>query len=280
MLFHEKRPEIEIDFTTSRRAARDNGSTACKAIKAFHQYVASDMFDNQIDTAAIGNFADLGRPMCVRRVENKFSPEMLREHPFGLGRTGADDARAELLCDLDGRRTHSTGTPDNENPITLPNGCAIREHVHGGAARQRQSGRGIKIQTAGKADKASSWNENFFRKTTITVDSEKLAEEALGFIAALTELAFATEEIGLDGNFITGLPVFDFGANCDDATRDLATECARELNRHGETGGFRPEIDVIQAAALDLDDNLIEAGNWIRNFSQFELSGCAVGDEL
>lgn len=84
----------------------------------------------------------------------------------------------------------------------------------------------------------------------------------------------------MDGDFIAGLPGLNFLANSEDSARDFAAECARELDRNRQTGGFGPKIDVIETAALDLDDSFIRAGQGIRNIAQFEFSGRAVGDEL
>jgi hypothetical protein len=100
-----------------------------------------------------------------------------------------------------------------------------------------------------------------------------LAEEAEGFVAASTEFAFAAKEIGLDGDFIAGMPIVDVAADCKDAASDFAAERAGELNGHGEAGGFGPEIDVVEATALDLDDGVIGPGNGIRNIAQLEFSG-------
>ncbi len=131
-----------------------------------------------------------------------------------------------------------------------------------------------------EADEGAGGDEDFFGETAIAIDAEKLAEEAEGFIAAPAKFAFATKKIGLDGDFIGGMPFLDVAANSEDAARNFAAECARQLDGNGQAGGFGPEIDVVKAAALDLDDNIIRAGDGIGDIAQFEFSRRAVGDKL
>jgi hypothetical protein len=132
----------------------------------------------------------------------------------------------------------------------------------------------------GEADERTGGDKDFFGETAVAVNAEKLAEKTQRFVAALAKFAFAAKEIGLDGDFIAGLPVLDSAAEGDDPARNFAAECARQIDGNGQAGRFSPEIDVIETAALDLNDDVVWSGNRIGNISQFEFSGCAVGDEL
>jgi hypothetical protein len=107
-----------------------------------------------------------------------------------------------------------------------------------------------------------------------------LAEKAERFIAALAEFAFATEEVGLDGNVVAGTPIFHVAADHQDAACDFTTEYAGELDGNGQAGRLGPEIDVVKAAALDLNNRFVRAWNQVRNFAQFEFSWIAMRDEL
>lgn len=280
MLFHKKRPQIEGDFTAGSSAAGDDGASASEAVKAFDQDIAANVFDDEIHAAAIGDFADFGWPMGIRGVEDEFRAEMLREHAFGLGRAGANDARAELLGDLDGSGANAAGAPDNQNPIACVDSRAIGEHVHGGAAGEGQGRGSVEIQSWGKADKAAGGDENFFGESAVAIHAEQLAKETERFIAALTKFTLAAKEIGLDGDFIAGFPVFDSVPHSNDPPGNFTTESAGQLNWNGQASRFCPEIDMIKAAALNLDDGFIGSGDRIRNIAQFEFSRGAVGDEL
>jgi hypothetical protein len=61
---------------------------------------------------------------------------------------------------------------------------------------------------------------------------------------------------------------------------DFSTWCARQLNRNRQSRFFKPEIEVIQPAGLNLDDDLIRAGLRPGQVAQFEFPRFAVGDEL
>jgi len=132
----------------------------------------------------------------------------------------------------------------------------------------------------GEADERTGGDKDFFGETAVAIDTEKLAEEAEGFIASPAEFTFTAKQIGLDGDYIAGMPVLDSAADGQDAACDFSAECARQIDGNGQAGRFSPEIDVIETAALDLDDDVVWSGNRIGNIAQFEFSGCAVGDEL
>ena len=127
-----------------------------------------------------------------------------------------------------------------------------------------------------EADERAGRDEDFFGETAVAIDAEELAEEAEGFVATPAEFAFAAEEVGLDRDFIAGTPiprVRDVAADREDAACDFAAECARKFDGNGQAGGLGPEIDVVEAAALDLDDGFIGAGNGIRDIAELEFSG-------
>jgi hypothetical protein len=178
MLFHEKGPKVERNFAASSRAAGDDRSTSSKAIEAFDKNIAADVFDDEINASTIRDFADVSWPMGICRVEDEFSAEMLCENAFGFGRTGADNARAELFCNLNRGRTDTACATDDEHPIALADRGAVGEHVHGGAASESESGGGIEIEALRKPDEAAGGDEDFFGETTIAVNAEELTEEA------------------------------------------------------------------------------------------------------
>ena len=280
MLFYEKRPEIERNFASSRRAAGNDGSSASEAIEAFDENVASNMFDNQVDTTAIGDFADFSRPGGVGGIENKFCAEMMSERAFGFGGAGADDASAELFGNLNRGRADAARSADDERPIPLVDRRSIGEHVHRRAAGESESGRSVEINALGKANETASGNENFFGEAAVAIDAEELAKETEGLFAAHTEFTFAAEEVGLNGDFIANTPILYVIADGEDAAGDFAAKRTWKLDGNGQSGGFGPEIDVVKAAALDLNDGIVRAGNGIGNIAQFEFSGRAVCDEL
>jgi hypothetical protein len=131
-----------------------------------------------------------------------------------------------------------------------------------------------------KTNQGASGHENLFGKTAIAIDAEELAEEAEGFIAAPTEFALAAKKIGLDSNFIAGEPVLDIAAECQDTACDFTAKSVRELDGNGQAARLGPKIDVVESAALDLNDGVIWTGYGIGYIAQFEFSGCALGDEL
>ena len=66
--------------------------------------------------------------------------------------------------------------------------------------------------------------------------------------------------VGLNCNFIADLPILHVAASFQHDARDLAAGRARKLERHRQTGLFEPKVEMVQAAALNLDDNFARAG--------------------
>lgn len=211
--------------------------------------------------------------MGICGVEDQFRPKMLCQCAFGFSRPGADDARAKLLRYLNGSRANPARAADDKHPIAPTDRCAIGEHMHRRAAGKRERSRRVEIDAFRDADKRASRDENFFGETAITIDPQQLAKQTKRLLAASTEFAFAAEKVGLDCDLITGAPVINIAANCEDATRDFAAERAGKLNWNRQAGGFSPQIDMVQPAALHLNNRFIRAWNRIGNFAQLEFTG-------
>jgi hypothetical protein len=84
----------------------------------------------------------------------------------------------------------------------------------------------------------------------------------------------------LHGHAISGAPlayIFSSGGN---VPGDFATGGARELDRHRQRALLRPQIEAVQAAGADSDDDFIFIGRWFRLIAQFKFSGRAVSEQL
>ena len=162
--------------------------------------------------------------------------------------------RAKLFGDLDGRRTHAARAAHHENPIACSNLRAIREHVHGSAARQCERGRGIKFKPSRNLHQRASGNDDEFRKAAIARDAEKFATQTNRLLTAFAEFTLTAEKIGLHGHSIADFPICDCAAELLDASGDLTAGRARERNLNRQASGFEPEIEMIQSAREDTDD--------------------------
>jgi hypothetical protein len=112
------------------------------------------------------------------------------------------------------------------------------------------------------------------------LDSKNLCAQTHGILAAPTELAFATEKIGLDGDAFADFPVGYVGTKSRDLARDFTAGRAREFDGKGQAGFFEPEIEMIQTARVHLHDRFARAGLRVGEIAQFKFSGRTVGDEL
>src|SRR5262249_54567500 len=150
---------------------------------------------------------------------------------------------------------------------------AIRQHVHGGAAGKRQRCRGVEIHTGRQADQRAGRNQNFFREPAVALHTENLATQTERFLAAPAELALAAKNIGLDRDAIAALPILHGAPVFGNRSGNFTAWSARKLERDGQAGFFEPEIEVIEAAGFDLNDDFIRTWPRLGEITEFELSG-------
>jgi hypothetical protein len=112
------------------------------------------------------------------------------------------------------------------------------------------------------------------------LNTEHFAPDAYGFVTAPAEFTLAAEQVGLDGDVLVGLPIFDRVADGANVPGNFSAgrPWKRDLNR--QTTCFEPEIEMVQAAGLDLHNDLVWAGLRFGQIAQLKFSRRAVGDKL
>ena len=84
LLLHKDRPQIQRHLTLRSRTAGDDGSVPRKAIETFHQRIAADVFDDEINAASVRDLADGGGPVRIGRIHDVFRAELERELSLGF----------------------------------------------------------------------------------------------------------------------------------------------------------------------------------------------------
>jgi len=90
----------------------------------------------------------------------------------------------------------------------------------------------------------------------------------------------ATKNVRLDGDTITSAPIFNFVAVLRHPAGHLATGDSRELQRNGKAGFLEPEIDVVEAAALNLDNDFVRARSRISDIAKLKFARRAMSSQL
>ena len=187
---------------------------------------------------------------------------------------------AELLGDLNGHRADTARAAHHENMITNANLSAIRQHVHGGAARECECGGGVEIQSGRNLHQRPRGHSDEFRKSAIARNTQQFAAQTNRFLAALTEFAHATKEIGLHRHGIADIPTRHGTAELFDASSDLATGRAWERDLDRQASGFEPEIEMIESTRHDAHYDFVRCGFGIVQCAEFKFSWRTVTDEL
>jgi hypothetical protein len=92
------------------------------------------------------------------------------------------------------------------------------------------------------------------------LNPEHFAPEADGFVTAEAKFTFAAEEVGLHGDVFADVPTFDSVADGANLPGDFSAGCARKGDWNWQATFFKPEIETVQTAGLDLHNNLVRAG--------------------
>ena len=249
-------------------------------MKHLFQHLSPDVFHDQVCAVFAGKFADLGRPRLLVRVDDVLGAQLQREVLFLRCGSGGNHARAELSGDLNRRRADAARRAHYQHPVTPFHLRAAAQHVHRRAAGQRQRRRGFKVHCARQPHQRALRHRRLFRKPAVAIDADHFAVQAERLLAARTKLALAAENVGLNCNSFALLPVFHPGAERDDASRDFTAGRARQPDGNRQAAFFQPEVEVVQAAGMDLNDYFARGRLRVRQIAKFELTWFPLGDEL
>ena len=219
-------------------------------LEAGEQHRATDVFDDQVHTAPLGDFADFSRPVRVVGINRELRAELSRQRTFRFGGPGADDASAELPGDLNCRRADAARAADDQHPIALANLCAVGEHVHRCAAGQRERGCCVELHTRRQPYKCAVRYDNLFRKTAISDDAQQLAAETERLIVAPAKFTFAAKEIRWHSHLVAAFPFLDIAANRP-GPRLHRQACGAVEPESAAPGWFKPKIETIGTVTLD-----------------------------
>ena len=130
------------------------------------------MLHHHVHAAFVRDPADFGGPVVVVGIQHAFRAEVLGQHSFGGRGAGADDARAELFRDLNRRGPDAAGAADDERPVAFADARTFGEHVHCGAAGQRERGAGVEIHARRQTHQRARRHDHFLCETTVPLNAQ------------------------------------------------------------------------------------------------------------
>lgn len=280
LLFDKERPQWQPHLAPGRRAASDDRPAASQAGETLREHLAADVFDDQIDAAAAGELAHGGGPIRIGSVDDMLRAQGQSEATPGVGRAGGDDAGAELEGDLNGGRADAAGAAHCQHPIAGLDGGAVGEHVHGRARGQGQGGGRGKIHLLGQAHEGGRGHGDLLGKSAVALHAKELAVEAGGFLTARAKLALAAKEIGLHGDAVARAPIGHVRAQSEDMAGDFPARHAGQGEGHGQSTFLQPQIQPVEAAGANADDDFAGSGSRVGEVGAGKFSRRAVSDEL
>src|SRR5204863_5653177 len=121
-------------------------------------------------------------------------------------------------------------------------------------------------------------HNHLLRESAVALHTDHFAVETKRFLAARAILALAAENIGLNRDAITFLPILHPFAACKDGAGDFAAWRARQLNGKRQPALFEPKIEMIHAAGENLRDDFARRGPRVGQIANLETAWPSVRD--
>jgi hypothetical protein len=112
--------------------------------------------------------------------------------------------------------------------------------------------------------------------------ADEFGAAAVNHVAEISELAaavveagnaggaFATTDTGSEDNFLADADGGDFGADLRDFAGDVAAGNVRERKRNTGQTAANPEVEMIERARFDADEDFVGLDGGLRNVDKFE----------
>ncbi len=147
-LFQQRQVERHPGDLAAREADDEQAAAGAQRAQGRLAQVAADRVVDDVDAAERPErLAQIG----LRIVDGLVGALAPAEFELLVGRRGGDDARAELLGDLQGREPHAAGGAEHEHGLAGAQGGAVHERVVGGAVRVEKAGGDLEGHFVGQA---------------------------------------------------------------------------------------------------------------------------------
>src|SRR3989442_3509659 len=133
----EEKAEVDLGVVARGGAAGDEAASGGEAGEAVIPSGYTDVLENNIDAALIGDAADFVADFLRFVIDEMIGAELFGFLQLFIGAGGSDHARAEKLCDLNGGAADTAAGPQDENILAGLQLGSSKKHVPGGLEYQR-----------------------------------------------------------------------------------------------------------------------------------------------
>ncbi len=192
-------------------------------------------------------------------VNHFVSAKLFRFCKLRFGARCGDHARACILRELDRRAAHSASRAEHKHRLARPKLRAPQQHVPRRQEHEWNSRRLFKGKLAGNRQHIHGRRFHIFGATPVVHLPEEGVLAAEIIPAGETLLARAVGDARLQQNLSAYLGARHRFADLRDLASDVASGNVRQRNRHAGNAPAQPQIEVVQRAGTDADQNFVRA---------------------
>src|ERR1017187_9698964 len=222
------------------------------------------MFHHHVDAALAGDLADLGGNVLLVVIDRVVGAEFARFGEFALAAGGGDDAALQELGDLYGGGADAAGGREHQDVLAGLELGARHEHVPGGEKHQRGGGGTLEAHVVGDLDGAILRRGEQFGIAAVDGVAEHGEAAAEVVVAREALLALAATLSRGQEDAPARLDALAELASGDNLARDIAAQDVRHGELHARDAGADEEVQMIQRAGADADENLVGSDRWLR----------------
>ena len=272
----EEETDIKFGVGAGGGAAGDETSGGAQAFDAFAPGGFADVLEDDVDAAIVGEAANFLGDGHDAVMNDFVGAELSGFGDFFIVAGGSNHAAAEEFGDLDGGGTDPAAGSDHEDLFARLELRAIDEHVPSGL-EDDGNGRGMgpievfRIGEAidfGAADKFSAASIHHAAKIGVIAAEIVIAGKAGG--------TFATGDAGGEHNFLADVHGANFGADFGDFAGNVGAGDVGQGNLKAGKATAHPEVEMIEGAGTDTDEDFVAAKLRLRNISEAENGGVTV----
>jgi hypothetical protein len=257
--------DIEFGIVAGGGTASDQTATGSEAFEAVIPCSGTNVFDDNIDAAIVGEATHLLGDGHDEVVDDFVSAEFAGLGKFFVGAGGGDDAGTEELGDLNGGAAYTASGSENQDRFAGLKLGAVDEHVPRGEENERDGGGVRPIEAFGIRETVDLGHANILRAATIDHVTEVGEVAAAVILAGDAGGTFATSNAGGENYLLADVDGGDFRADLGNFAGNVATGNVGERDGDAREAAANPEVEMIESAGANAHEDLIVAENRFGN---------------
>lgn len=272
----KQKTQVDFDVKAGGSAAGDETAAVCEAFDAVIPSCCADMFENDIDATVARKAPDFVGNGHDAMVNDFVGADELGFLELYVITCGGDDMGAEEFCNLDSGAADPTSRSDHKNALGGLKLSAMDEHVPRGLENKGNS-RGVGPIEIFRVRHAVQFGAaNVFGATAVNHVAEVGEVAAKVVVAREAGGTLTAGDARREDHLLADVHGGDLGTDFGDFAGNITARYVRK--RYGNAGKAAPypEIEVVQGAGVDTDEDFTRAEMRLGNVGIAKNAGITV----